>query len=164
MAIQRIDECGDVSVLWIDRKGVSYPVLVDTEDVERILSFPGSWCISPQNYVVADTRGVGRLRVKVLMHRFLLDAVGSLVVDHRYRDTLDNRKHRLRQLTNQQNMLNRRGPASQSTSGVRGVTWDKRSGRWKAQIQICGKCHHLGYFSDKFEAASAARTAQEQAA
>ena len=34
-----------------------------------------------------------------------------------------------------------------------GVNWHKKNKKWMAQIQINGKCKHLGYFHDEKEAA-----------
>lgn len=167
--IQRVDECGDVSVLWIDRKGVSYPVLVDTEDVERILAFPYSWRIVRVNarkcYVAAGAGG--RNASNVYLHRFLLAATGKTDVDHRHADTLDNRKHKLREMSHQENMCNRQGPnrtSRNSGSGVRGVYWSTQRNKWLARITSLGKEHYLGLFLDKSDAATAVRTFTEQAA
>jgi hypothetical protein len=41
------------------------------------------------------------------------------------------------------------------TSEYRGVSWVKSSSKWKAQIQLTGKKHHLGCFDDEEEAARA---------
>ena len=42
---------------------------------------------------------------------------------------------------------------SGSTSRYKGVSWQSKSNKWKAQIQIDGKGTHLGYFNDEEEAA-----------
>ena len=39
-----------------------------------------------------------------------------------------------------------------STSGCKGVTWDKATGKWLAQIMKNQKRIHLGYFTSKEEA------------
>lgn len=39
-----------------------------------------------------------------------------------------------------------------NTSGYRGVTWDKRKSAWKAQFEISGTCHNLGYYATSEEA------------
>jgi hypothetical protein len=40
-------------------------------------------------------------------------------------------------------------------SNYRGVSWDKSTHKWQAQIQYDGKLHHLGRFEDEEEAARA---------
>jgi hypothetical protein len=39
------------------------------------------------------------------------------------------------------------------TPTYRGISWDKRSKKWKVQIRYDGKNHHLGYLEDEEEAA-----------
>ena len=66
----------------------------------------------------------------------------------------DNRWDNLREATqaeNSQNMAIR----SDNTSGYMGVCWDRRKGKWQAQIKVAGRNKHLGYF-DMPEAAHAA--------
>ncbi|MCL2575711.1 MAG: AP2 domain-containing protein [Defluviitaleaceae bacterium] len=47
-----------------------------------------------------------------------------------------------------------------NTSGVRGVSFNKRKQKWRAYIRFKGKSMHLGYF-DELEDAKAARVAAE---
>lgn len=44
---------------------------------------------------------------------------------------------------------------SHNTSGYRGVSFNKWSSRWSAQIKVDGTIKYLGYFDDKIEAAMA---------
>lgn len=44
---------------------------------------------------------------------------------------------------------------SNSTSGIRGVTWDKRHSKWRAVCQISGKQKYLGLHETKEEAKAA---------
>ena len=44
--------------------------------------------------------------------------------------------------------------------GVRGVTWESRGGKWRAQIQHNGKMISLGRFDNLDDAAEAARAAR----
>lgn len=48
-----------------------------------------------------------------------------------------------------------------NTSGVRGVYFNKRRGKWVAQIMFKGKCYYLGGY-DKLEDAAKARTRGEE--
>ena len=48
-----------------------------------------------------------------------------------------------------------------NTSGIKGVTWDKRREKWHAQIQFKGKNYSLGYY-DKKEDASEIRAIAEK--
>ena len=44
---------------------------------------------------------------------------------------------------------------SNNKSGVRGVHWNKKLGKWQAQIKIEGKFKHLGVFKELKDAAEA---------
>ena len=68
----------------------------------------------------------------------------------------------LRLATSSENSRNRAGSRAGSTSGRRGVSWNKGSGKWKAEIMLDGKNLHIGYFTDVEEAADAASAAREE--
>ena len=44
---------------------------------------------------------------------------------------------------------------SDNTSGVKGVGWNKRLGKWHARVKVNGVQYHVGYFTDLAEAAKA---------
>jgi len=78
---------------------------------------------------------------------------GNIQVDHKDQNPLNNNGWNLR-LDVDGNIQQANQPMRRdNTSGVRGVSWDKRAGKWKAQAQINGKLTHLGYFTCKIEAA-----------
>ena len=54
----------------------------------------------------------------------------------------------LRLATNAENNQNRQGASSNSTSGVRGVFWNRAAGKWVAEVVLDGKHHSLGRFID----------------
>lgn len=49
-----------------------------------------------------------------------------------------------------------------NTSGIRGVYFNKKRGKWIAQIMFKGKCYYLGGYSQIEEAAKARRQAEER--
>lgn len=53
-------------------------------------------------------------------------------------------------------------PTKQNTSGVRGVSRVKRSGRWEAHIKVRGRKIHLGSYNTIEEAAEARHKAEEE--
>lgn len=52
--------------------------------------------------------------------------------------------------------------AQNSTSGVKGVTWHSRIGKWQARIQFKGKMYHLGYFDNIDKAAKVRKRAEKE--
>ena len=82
-------------------------------------------------------------------------------IDHGDGDKTNNRICNLRLASNSQNHANI-GPSTASTSGIKGVYWWKPGGKWKAQIQVDGLNHFLGYFKTKEEAARAYQKAAKQ--
>lgn len=49
---------------------------------------------------------------------------------------------------------------SNNKSGVSGVNWDKRSGKWRVLLQNYGKVHWIGLFENKEDAINARRRAE----
>lgn len=76
-------------------------------------------------------------------------------IDHINGDKLDNRPANLRLVSHAENMMNLPLKAN-NTSGVLGVSWDKRDRKWRASIKQGGRQETLGYFWT-FEAAVKAR-------
>lgn len=130
----------------------SYVAIVDAADADSVRAF--KWSAVQIGQTVYAQRSIkradGRWTTQKL-HQFL---TGYDRTDHRNGDGLDNRRANLREATQTQNMCNRQR-RSGSSSGFKGVTWWKRDGKWKAQIGLAGKNHHLGYFSTAEEAARA---------
>lgn len=83
-------------------------------------------------------------------------------IDHINRDSTDNRFANLRLATSSQNNCNQ-SMRGDNTSGVKGVSWNKKSGKWHSRIVVNGKYRHLGLFSDLKDAASAYEVAAQQA-
>lgn len=77
-------------------------------------------------------------------------------VDHINRNKDDNRPNNLRLASRSQNMINI-PPTRANTSGVKGVTFDKRTGRWRAGIGIDYKWLHIGMFATLEDAKRARR-------
>jgi hypothetical protein len=121
--------------------------LVDDED-----AYLAQWTWYPNGggYVVRSVQsGV------VLMHRQIM-GFPPLHVDHRNGDPKDNRRSNLRLATRSQNMQNSIVTGKRTASGIRGVTRDPRSGKWRARCQVDGVSHFIGLFDSIEEAAAAA--------
>jgi hypothetical protein len=124
-----------------------YVALVDHADAEAISAH--RWSMS-KGY--ADrTTWTGGKRLHMLMHRALLGlGPGDPDVDHVNGDTLDNRRVNLRVANHSQNQQNLHGRP------YRGTTWNAARSLWQAQVVLAGKCHYLGCFATREDAAAVA--------
>lgn len=82
-------------------------------------------------------------------------------IDHIDGNRSNNAISNLRLATQSQNNANMR-LFKNSTSGVKGVTWDKRRNCWRAHIVFEGKQRHLGRYPSREQAAAARRVAAER--
>lgn len=78
-------------------------------------------------------------------------------IDHINQVKDDNRLCNLRECNHQENAWNRK-KQSNNTSGMKGVTWDAKNKRWKAQIRDHGVPVYLGSFKNKVDAGFAYQT------
>lgn len=112
-----------------------------------------------------NNKGYGQFRLVsglVLAHRFAYESlIGPLAsqeqVDHDRRCSkrcVNPFSHwadspGLRLTTNKQNNENRIGANSNNqSSGIRGVSWDKKKGKWSVNVTHNGERHWGGYFND----------------
>jgi hypothetical protein len=96
------------------------------------------------------------------LHNLVAERAGmdmSKEIDHISRIQLDNRRSNLRPATRQEQNRNQ-GKSKNNKSGVKGVSWNKNTNRWRATIRINGRQLHLGLFDD-LENAARAREAAE---
>lgn len=86
-----------------------------------------------------------------VLHRLVAKRAGividGLFVDHVDSDGLNCRRSNLRAATPCQNQQNRRRAAN-NTSGIKGAYFDKRFGKWRADITVSGRRLFLGYFAN----------------
>lgn len=127
--------------------------IVDDEDYEFLSTMKWHVLQPTTGCFYAETYREGR---KITMHSLLLAAPKGREVDHKNADGLDNRRGNLRLATRQQNCRNMR-LRSDSTSGFKGVSRDKRNPRrpWVARIKVDGKHTHIGCFPSAEAAARA---------
>jgi len=118
-------------------------------------------------YAFRSVRRNGRA-MNVFMHRIILgrklgrNLLAGKQTDHIDCDGLNNARANLRPASPSQNKANARKIRS-NTSGYRGVSWDRRKGKWAASIRIDGVQRRLGRYGSREEAAVAYdRAAKEQ--
>jgi hypothetical protein len=133
--------------------------LIDTEDLEKVNKH--HWYIQYHpdrriKYYVRTTiyQGVnhpsGQVEILPLMHSLIMGVEKYVKVDHIDYDGLDNRKEKLRVVTDEQNARNRNGKNSNNKSGYRNVAII--DGLYVVQLMINGKNTRLKSFKDVDEA------------
>jgi hypothetical protein len=87
--------------------------------------------------------------------------IDFIFIDHIDGNRSNNAINNLRIATNQQNACNKQKQKT-CTSQYKGVSWDNKSKKWRAQICINYKKHNLGFYEIEKDAAIAYNTAAKQ--
>lgn len=125
---------------------------VDVGDRPALDGWRWSWTKNSRGYVSSRRCIGGGKQIQVTLHRLLLDFPQS-AIDHINGNRLDNRRCNLRLCTNSQNQANRE-PMPHG-SRFKGVTVQKKTGRFESQIWFQNKRIYLGTFEHEEEAAAA---------
>ena len=109
---------------------------------------------------------VGIGRKQYLLHRLIFlyhhgYLTKGLQIDHIDGDRTNNRIENLREVTNQQNAFNAK-ISSRNKSGVKGVTWDEQSQKWRSVIMLSGKQIHFGFYDTIEEATAVIKKARNE--
>lgn len=128
---------------------------IDIDDIDKVQKY--SWYESDTGYLMS------RINNKIVrMHRLIMNVKDkNVVVDHINHNTLDNRKNNLRIVSSSQNNMNKI-KQSNNTSGITGISWDKRKKKWRAYIKINSKHSELGLYDNFEDAVNARRDAEER--
>ena len=146
------DLSGDYGIGYTNKGEEFY---FDLEDYDKIKDY--TWYINNKGYVFTG-------KDEILMHRLVTNCPDNLIPDHIHgeKSTTDNRKSNLRIVNRSQNSMNVK-LRSDNTSGITGISWDKRSNKWVVRIMVNGKNKYLGYFDEcDFDKAIQARLDGEQ--
>lgn len=115
------------------------------------------WCKFTKSFYARRNARVPKneRQYQIHMHREILGLGNDdpRMADHINFQTLDNRRSNLRVATRAQNVRYRR--TKSPNNPYRGITFEKSSGRWKAQICVDGRNRSLGRFTTAEEAFAA---------
>lgn len=126
--------------------------LVDDEDFDFLNQW--KWFALKSNRTFYAARTAGRKEI-IYMHRFILGLIDSKKIsDHIDRDGLNNQRSNLRIASKRQSGANRNS-FTNSSSKFLGVSWDKKSNKWRASIKDESKNNNLGVFVNELDAAVA---------
>jgi hypothetical protein len=135
--------------------GSAVGALVDSGDYPAISAHCWHLGGTPRRSALRVERTGGKSRT-IYMHRQILGVTENVVhVDHKNRNTLDNRRGNLRFCTRQQNMWNRRKERRAGASQFKGVSWRSNRQKWNVHIATYSKRVYVGSFSTEQEAALA---------
>lgn len=131
----------------------------DLEDYDKIKDY--CWTVGNIGYVSSYNQSTGK---RILLHRLIMDCNDSnLFIDHirGEHSRHDNRKSNIRIATPSQNGMNKQ-LLKNNTSGVTGVSWNRKSGKWHSYIEINYKRINLGNFDNFEDAVNARKEAEEK--
>lgn len=154
--VRAIEIHGDVAFVRLTQ---GYVAKIDAADAHLVEGRNWSALKSPRRKAIYACRveKIDGKPVMILMHRHFLGLSGRWEQgDHRDGDGLNNRRYNLRACTHAENQINKRVRAD-SRCGLKGVSWESRSGRWRAEITLNGKKKWLGLFDSPQEAHEAYR-------
>ena len=130
------------------------------------------WKIKPRKGIEAgsetDKRGYRRISYKgkrYKTHRLIWEMFNNRkpegLIDHIDGNVRNNNINNLRLVTPQDNQRNTK-LNSRNTSGIVGVTFDKRDRRWRAAIKVKGRKINIGSYYQKMDAIFARMDAEEK--
>jgi hypothetical protein len=151
---ERDENRGMVSLMNLELNN-GIVAIIDDEDGLKISAYTWKayWFKRSACYYITSHDG----RKTIYLHRVIMSAQKGQVVDHRNRNTLDNRRDNLRLTIQQNNSFNTIGKGS--NTGFKGVSYSKERRKFFASIMHNRKTIALGRFLTAEEAARAYDTA-----
>ncbi len=128
--------------------GRGFKALVDDEDYDYLNQW--KW-YSHNDYAFRVKWKHGKQKT-IFMHRFILKVKKGQEVDHIDRNRSNNQKLNLRISSHSQNLMNQKLSAA-NTSGYKGVSFDKKRGKWFVSITKNRIQKNLGRFDTAIEGA-----------
>lgn len=148
---------GNIVYLYITNKNyTNKEVIFNIKHLEEIKKY--RWTINNCDYCITTSKVDERY---ILMHRLIVDCPESLVVDHINHNTLDNRDNNLRICDQGDNLKNLKTRID-NKSGFRGISFHKRSGKWRCEMRVEGKKKWLGLYNTPEEAFKVRQAAEKE--
>ena len=126
----------------------------DLEDMDLVISQNRCWHKNNYGYII-----IVKKQKEIKLHNLIMNPPKGKMVDHINGCIYDNRKINLRICLEEENAKNKKTQIN-NTSGVKGVTWNKRVGKWYARININKKRKVIGSFINFEEAVRARKEAE----
>lgn len=132
--------------------------VIDFDDFEKVRGLKWSAQKSKGTFYAYRKVCVDGKQTSIYLHRVITNCPSDLEVNHKDGDGLNDRRKNLQPCTPQQHAFAFKRKRAGASSKYRGVCWETRRNRWRAEIQQHRKKIYLGYFDDE-EAAARARDA-----
>jgi hypothetical protein len=146
---------GDLSYIYLSQKdGSVHCIIIDTNNLERVIRYKYKWNVffdpCTNSFYVKTTVYLGRENgiskyENMYLHHFILGIEGSIHIDHKNHNRLDNTENNLRPSEHSNNNKSRKGKNSNNSSGYRNVSFIL--GYYRIQLQIDGRNY---MFPEKF--------------
>lgn len=104
-----------------------------------------------KKFYAARNKRIDGKNKREFLHRIIMEAGIGDIVDHKNRDTLDNRKENLRICTQSQNCAN--SAKKLSSNKYKGVTFHKRLNKFSVRLMVNYKNLYFGLFRNEIDAA-----------
>lgn len=157
---------GDVCEIDVSTATLSATLVIDKEDMPLVMGGDNRWVANRSKgitYVYRSHADGSGGRVKESVHRLILGLGTSRddarVVDHIDGNPLNCRRENMRIVSQSENTRNS-SIGRRNTSGVMGVCFHTRIGRWQVRIGHNDKEIHIGYFDSFSDAVSARKQAE----
>ena len=131
------------------------PFYFDLDDYDKIKDY----CWSDYRGYIETKIGSTQCHSSLRVYRLIMDCPDDMVVDHINHNTFDNRKENLRICTVSQNGMNQK-LSLRNKSGIKGVSFHKKSNKWRAIITVNQKQISLGEFDNMQDAINARQDAE----
>ena len=128
--------------------------IVQIDEDDLFILCERTWRYCKHTDTIRANGSINRKDVAYYLHREIMK-VGRdryIEVDHIDHDHMDNRKHRLRVCTKEENCRNRRSRKG-SSSKYLGVSYSKHNKKWRAVVRDKYRNIHVGYFTEEVTAA-----------
>lgn len=120
---------------------------IDLEDVEKCKSL--KWRINDkstnrkQKLYCYSGSGKGN---QLPLHRYLINCLNNMEIDHINSDSLDNRKANLRIVTHSKNLFNKE-LSNYKDNGFTGISYDRKNKQYKTEISANNKRYYFKNFN-----------------
>ena len=141
----RYDLSGEYGIGWTTNTNKEF--YFDIEDYEKIKNYCWVEDVGTTGYHSIRARVPGENK-KVIMHWVIMD---EKWYDHIDRNPFNNKKNNLRKTTRSENNHNR-SVSKNNTSGIIGVSWNKRNNNWRVRIMVDKSSIEVGQFMSKEDA------------